>query len=702
MDCVKFQIRIIIYHLIIKIILSIHYKEINMKLIYKIIIIFLAISLTPIIMIGLIGRLELKEGLTEQVNNQLQSVASLQKNRVITLINQNLERVSAFTSRLQLKISLDKYLKDEDNKQNKQLKTVNKIMNGAQKSLSKVFNNFIITSKDGIVIASTNNKSLIGKDLSNTLYFKKGLKENSADSIYLTNKSDLVIYLSGPLLLKNKLIGVAIIESKASNLINLVKDYSGLGKTGETLLARKNPDGTAVYLTPLRFNKNSALTLQVSNQSPMAKALSKSISLYPNLKSYDNSSILSATQYIQNTNWGLVVQIHQSEAYSFLSAHMNKLFLWLTIITILVIILSIVFAKYIITPFKQALVAVNHVASGDLTVSVSINSKDERGDMLRAISNMILRLNENIKEIINVSENLASSSEQLNSMASSLSDGSQKQAASAEQTTASTEELSASIKQVSEHTLKIKENSQKSLVIALDHQEEAQSYLEQANTYKDTMQRAVDEMNNISKSTDQIREVVKVINDIADQTKLLSLNAAIEAARAGDHGRGFAVVAEAISSLATNTAESTKEIENIIKNTTQQINQGVQTVKNVEDSFDKMFNSIKIIVDTMKSIVKTIEENSSTISEIAQSMEEQLSNSEQIQIVTEEVNNVAQSVSASAEEMTSSTYELQAQAEQLNKIVQTYKIDKNGTEESKYIKLLPKEHYKKLPTKYNH
>ncbi|GMT48848.1 MAG: methyl-accepting chemotaxis protein [bacterium] len=656
-----------------------------MKLQAKLILLFLAISLGSIGILGLVTYFNAKEALTQQTQRHLQSVASLQKHRVESIIKQNIERVSLFTSRLQLRTRLDKINKKEGDLE-KHFAKLNKISRGALRSIPS-FNTISIVTLKGEIIVSTDS-SLVGKNYADKAYFKKGLKGNSADTLALDNKSNLITYLAGPLILNKERIGVVIIESRADRLIALVKDYSGLGETGETLLARRDGQGKAVYLTPLRFDKQGALKRTMTKpDSPINYALSQRIGQYTKLISYENKPVLSSTQYLKDTNWGLAVIISQNEAYAIINRHMYTDLLWGGIIMVFVTVLVFLFARYLVRPIKQAVEFAKLIAEGDLTGNIEGEGRDETGQLIMAMKKMLGRLNINMKDMMDVSNNLVASNEEINSVANNLADGSQKQAASAEETTASTEELSASIKQVSEHTIAIKENSQISLKQAQKGRENAQQYLNEANKYKETMTQSVDEINGISGSTEKIGEVIKVINDIADQTKLLSLNAAIEAARAGEHGRGFAVVAEAISSLAISTAESTKEIEGLIKETTTQIHQGVSSVQNVSEAFDNMIHSIETIVDTINTIVSTIERNTSTVGDIARSMEEQYTSSEQIQKATEEMNNIAQTVSASAEEVAASIRELQDQAERLVSIVMGYKVVGSSHEESQDLQL---------------
>ncbi len=229
-----------------------------MKIKPKVTLTFLVISLVALITTSILSYFIAKHSLTRQVLNQLESVAAIQKNRLESITDQNLERLVLVSSRTELRLSLDKFtLEPRVEYQDK----MNRILRDARASIPS-FREISVLTLDGKIVSSTD-ESLIGEERAGEDYFISGRSRAGADIFFLDEDKYLRVYLSGPLRLQAKLIGVVVIESDVENIISLVEDYSGLGETGETLLARSTETGDALFLMPLRFDPEAALSRTV-------------------------------------------------------------------------------------------------------------------------------------------------------------------------------------------------------------------------------------------------------------------------------------------------------------------------------------------------------------------------------------------------------------------------------------------------------
>ncbi len=314
-------------------------------------------------------------------------------------------------------------------------------------------------------------------------------------------------------------------------------------------------------------------------------------------------------------------------------------------------------ARTITKPIHSGIQFAKSVSEGDLSKTVEITTNDEIAELLGSLNSMVKQLSGVVTSINDVSTHLAASSEEISASALSLSDGSQTQAANVEETSASIEELSATIKQINSNVEEVNNLSNKSMKMASDSRIKVDN--------------AIESMRKISTSSQKIQEIIGVINDIADQTNLLSLNASIEAARAGEHGRGFAVVADEISKLSDRSASSTKEIEELIVQTIKDITEGVTLVNEASDAF--------------KNIVSAVNQMDELITEITQSIQQQDDGTTQVAGAIEQINDIAQSTSASAEELSSNTVELEDQAEKLKSLIKHFKIISNDDDKKRDI-----------------
>lgn len=290
------------------------------------------------------------------------------------------------------------------------------------------------------------------------------------------------------------------------------------------------------------------------------------------------------------------------------------------------------------------------VASGNFNVETEINLPGEMKEIELAGSELVDKMNLFFREIWSSSKQIQSGAEQVANGAQSLAQGATEQASSLQ-------ELSASISEVSGNVSENAHNSQRASMFATVSGEVAERTLH-------SMQDMLSAMNDISIAAEKIGKVIKVIDDIAFQTNILSLNAAVEAARAGSAGKGFAVVADEVRNLAQKSSDSANEITELIENAISAVAQGENIAKSTSEAFDDLVEKIKDVV--------------TSVNEIASASEKQAQSILQITNGVDQISSVVQNNSATSEESAAASEELSSQANILDTLVGQFKIKQNS------------------------
>lgn len=361
-----------------------------MKINTKLILSFLLISLVPLIIISVFSYFIAEKALSHQVLNQLESIASIQKHRIQTIIAQNFERLSFVTSNNELRFLMEKFTTDPREEYQDDL---SKILFDVKRSIF-CFKNLSIQTSEGIIIASTNTE-MISTSHPQEKYFIRGLVENNVDIFFVDDRDiQLMVYLSGPIF-TDRLLGVLVIECSLKNILNLVSDYSGLGRTGETILVKRDEYGDGLFLTPTRFNKFAALSKVVSKKEtsdPIIQALFKNQKLYTDAVDYRKKPVLASTKYIETPDWGLVVKIDKEEAFSSISELQKLLIVIILSSLILVIFISYYFAQNITRPIIDLTKVAGDISKGNLSARAAVRTDDEIGILSRVFNQMAKKL----------------------------------------------------------------------------------------------------------------------------------------------------------------------------------------------------------------------------------------------------------------------------------------------------------------------
>ncbi len=304
-------------------------------------------------------------------------------------------------------------------------------------------------------------------------------------------------------------------------------------------------------------------------------------------------------------------------------------------------------AMAITRPIESAVKVAQTVAAGDLTSDISVETKEETGQLLQALKDMNDSLIRVVGQVRKGTGTIASSTSEIATGNMDLSSRTEEQASSLEETASSMEELTSTVRHNSDNALQANQLAKTASTVAAKGGE--------------VVARVVETMDSINESSSKIVDIISVIDGIAFQTNILALNAAVEAARAGEQGRGFAVVASEVRNLAQRSAAAAKEIKQLIGDSVEKVGAGSRLVGEAGTTIGEVVTSVQRVTDI--------------ISEISLATQEQSAGIDQINTAISQMDHVTQQNAALVEEAAAASAALEEQAARLLEVVSVFKLD---------------------------
>jgi methyl-accepting chemotaxis protein len=316
--------------------------------------------------------------------------------------------------------------------------------------------------------------------------------------------------------------------------------------------------------------------------------------------------------------------------------------------------------------------AAEDIAKGNL--KTEIEERSEKDKLMQALRAMVKNLAEVITEVKTSAVNVASASQQLSSSSEQMSRGLGEQAGRTSQIATATNEMSQTVVDVAKNSADIATSAAATAKIASDGEGIVDKSVKEVKAIADTVNESAELMSSLGDRSKQIGDIVNVIKDIADQTNLLALNAAIEAARAGEQGRGFAVVADEVRKLAERTAKATSEIGGMIKAIQDEVDKAVVSMG---EGSKRVGVGVEFSIqagDALRKIVGSVNELQSMVQQIASATEEMSTASEQINSDIEAVANISKETSSGSEQVAQSSSELAKLGANLQQAVAIFNV----------------------------
>jgi methyl-accepting chemotaxis protein len=500
-------------------------------------------------------------------------------------------------------------------------------------------------------------------------------------SAYEPSNGDPAAFIAQPLFSSDGKVALYVaLQVPLEGIQAIMGIREGMGETGESYLVgsdlRMRSDS---FLDPNGHTVKASFAGSIEKNGVDTEAVKRALTGEKGtdiIIDYNGNPVLSSFDKVEfgNFSWAILSEIDEPEAFASIRSNTIAMFILMIVIIIIISIIGMFIGKRMATPIIEIADVAQRVANGDLTTHVVKTSNDEVGHLQEAIGRMITNLSKMVGNISVIAIQQASTSEELAAITTQTSATVTEQQTISEQLATAMQEMGATVNEVAVNTTTTSSAVDDIKNKINDGSNKLDDTYHSIVTMTEQIQQSEKSVQKVRSDFDQVVNILDVIKGIADQTNLLALNAAIEAARAGEQGRGFAVVADEVRQLAQRTQDSTKEIDNMINTIMVGANESVEVMANSVVQANSVQVNAKTALGLNKAIANDMNEISDLSVQIATAAEEQSVVVDEILQNIETLNSGVTETSQATDNIAESSVELARLATELEKESSAFKI----------------------------
>jgi len=336
--------------------------------------------------------------------------------------------------------------------------------------------------------------------------------------------------------------------------------------------------------------------------------------------------------------------------------------------------LGLIISANIKRPLATGVEVANRIAEGDLAVAVEVNSSDETGQLMAAMKKMVESLRHLVGQTVDISTGIASASNQLHATSGQIATGAEEVAAQTGTVATASEEMAATSNDIARNCHAAADSASMAVSTTESGFAIVKHTVEGIRIRGQHTKENAAVITKLGKRSEQIGAIVGTIEDIADQTNLLALNAAIEAARAGEQGRGFAVVADEVRALAERTTKATKEISGMIRAIQQETKVAITSMEEGVRGTEQGAAEAEQLETSLHQILEQVNDVTMQVSQIATAAEQQTATTNEVTTNIQQITEVVQQTAKGADETATAAAQLAGQAQELKNLVGRFKL----------------------------